>query len=496
MSLVKRAVLLLSGERYLVLTITLCQTALVSRLLTPEEVGLSLLGVALVQVIDGMRDFGTTNYIIHDPAASHQSARTAFTVLLALSAVFAVALVAFAGLWARVYGQPLLEPYLRVLGLSFLLVPFSGPLMALMRRDFQFAALMWVNVGTCLTYAVVLVTLALLGFGAMSFAWAAVASAVATVALSLAGRPEPGIFRPCLQGWRTALAIGGCSSVTTLLNRAYDLLPIFLIGRVGGPDLVGLYGRAQVVSQLPDKLILGSLASVILPMFAADRRDGRCLAPSYLASIANITAVLWPVSLLMALIAQPVVLVLLGSQWIASVPIVQVLALASMLTFPAMLTYPVLLASGGLRDTLTASLISLPPSAAVVACAASGGPLAVALSQFVTVPLQVGVALCFIRRRVPFTLADLAASVRISALVTVATALPPLAVIALSGHGFALTVPQGVLAGFGGAAAWLAAMLALDHPVAGHVRETLRPVLLLLRPRARAAVQAGDEGIR
>jgi hypothetical protein len=86
--------------------------------------------------------------------------------------------------------------------------------------------------------------------------------------------------------------------------------------------------------------------------------------------------------------------------------------------------------------------------------------------------------------------------VRISALVTVATALPPLAVIALSGHGFALTVPQGVLAGFGGAAAWLAAMLALDHPVAGHVRETLRPVLLLLRPRARAAVQAGDEGIR
>ena len=174
MSLVKRAVLLLSGERYLVLTITLCQTALVSRLLTPEEVGLSLLGVALVQVIDGMRDFGTTNYIIHDPAASHQSARTAFTVLLALSAVFAVALVAFAGLWARVYGQPLLEPYLRVLGLSFLLVPFSGPLMALMRRDFQFAALMWVNVGTCLTYAVVLVTLALLGFGAMSFAWAAV----------------------------------------------------------------------------------------------------------------------------------------------------------------------------------------------------------------------------------------------------------------------------------------------------------------------------------
>ncbi len=81
--------------------------------------------------------------------------------------------------------------------------------MALMRRDFQFAALMWVNVGTCLTYALVLTGLALLGFGAMSFAWATVASAAATVALSLAGRPEPGVYRPCLQGWRTALAIGG-----------------------------------------------------------------------------------------------------------------------------------------------------------------------------------------------------------------------------------------------------------------------------------------------
>ncbi len=126
MSLVKRAVLLVSGERYLVLSITLCQTALVSRLLTPQEVGLSMLGVALVQVVDGLRDFGTTNYIIHEPTTSRQSARTAFTVLLALSLVFAVVLFASAGLWARLYGQPLLESYLRVLSASFLLVPFSG----------------------------------------------------------------------------------------------------------------------------------------------------------------------------------------------------------------------------------------------------------------------------------------------------------------------------------------------------------------------------------
>lgn len=490
MSLVKRAVLLVSGERYLVLSITLCQTALVSRLLTPEQVGLSMLGVALVQVVDSLRDFGTTNYIIHEPTTSQQSARTAFTVLLALSLIFAVALFASAGLWADLYGQPLLSPYLRVLSLSFLMVPFSGPLMALMRRDFQFAALMWVNVGTCLTYALVLVALAVLGFGAMSFAWAMVASAAAAVLLSLAVRPEPGVYRPSLQGWRTALAIGGCSSATTLLNRAYDLLPILLLGRFGGPDLVGLYGRAQVVSQLPDKMILGSLGAVILPMFAADRRDGRALAPSYLASIGNITGVLWPVALLLALIAHPVVLVLLGSQWVASVPIVQVLALASMLTFPAMLTYPVLLASGGLRDTLTASLIGLPPSAAILFASASGGPLAVAASQFVTVPLQAGIALWFIRRRVPFRLADFAGALRISALATLATALPPLAVIALSGRGFSLTIPEGVLAGFGGAAAWLVAMLVLDHPVAGHVRETIRPVMTGLRARTRA-VRAG-----
>ncbi|MFH6784185.1 MULTISPECIES: oligosaccharide flippase family protein [Methylobacterium] len=486
MNLVKRAVLLVSGERYLVLSITLVQTALVSRLLTPEQVGLSMLGVALVQVVDGLRDFGTTNYIIHEPTTSQQSARTAFTVLLALSLVFAAGLFASADLWAGMYGQPVLAPYLRVLSLSFLLVPFSGPLMAMMRRDFQFASLMWVNVGIGLTYAVVLVGLAYLGFGALSFAWAMVGSAAAAVALSLAVRPEPGVYRPSLQGWRTALAIGGFSSVNTLLTRAYDLLPIFLLGRFGGPDLVGLYGRAQVLSQLPDKMILGSLSTVILPMFAADRRDGRPLAPTYLASIGNITAVLWPISVLLALIAHPVVMVLLGSQWLASVPIFQVLALASMLTFPAMLTYPVLLASEGLRDTLTASLIGLPPSAVILFAAASGGPLAVAASQFLTVPLQAGIALWFIRRRVPFGLADFVGALRISALVALATALPPIAVIALTGRGFALTIPEGVLAGFGGAAAWLVAMLVLDHPIAGHIRETIRPVMIGLRARTRA----------
>jgi O-antigen/teichoic acid export membrane protein len=177
---------------------------------------------------------------------------------------------------------------------------------------------------------------------------------------------------------------------------------------------------------------------------------------------------------MLALLADPAVRVLLGPQWGEVPALVRPIALATIALAPAFMTYPVLVAAGRVRDALVSSLISLPPSVLIMIAAATHGLQAVALSFAVTAPLQMAVALVFVRRAIGLSWGELLRASRASCLLTLATALVPVAVVALSPTGFALGWLGTGLALAGGAAGWIAGLWALDHPVRREIGGTWR----------------------
>src|SRR5699024_5124109 len=145
-----------------------------------------------------------------------------------------------------------------------------------------------------------------------------------------------------------------------------ELLPRLALGRILGFDAVGIYARAVTVCQLPDRAVVSALQPVVLPAMAARVRARGSLKDTYLRGLSLMSALQWPALAFLALLADPVVRILLGAQWAATTPLVRMIALASMMLAPAFMTFPVLVASGRLRDTLLSSLISLPPSVLIV----------------------------------------------------------------------------------------------------------------------------------
>ena len=206
------------------------------------------------------------------------------------------------------------------------------------------------------------------------------------------------------------------------------------------------------------------------------------------------SAVQWPALLLLALLADPVVRVLLGPQWGEAAPLVRLVALASMALAPAFMTFPVLVASGRVRDTFTSSLISLPPSVLIVVGAAwFGGLTTVAASLFVVAPLQMLVALFYVRRAIDLSWAELGAASRASACVTLGAAIVPAALVLLSPQGFALGLGASALAVAGAALGWLAALRLVRHPVEAEIVATARILLAAAgRLRRPAAPQRAD----
>lgn len=159
------------------------------------------------------------------------------------------------------------------------------------------------------------------------------------------------------------------------------------------------------------------------------------------------------------------------------------IALGNLALAPAFMTFPLLVSLGRIRDTLVASLISLPPSAAILIASASFGLTAVAASVLVTAPLQMFVALLFVRRAIDMSWKELFGAVQRSALIASGTAALPILVVILSPNGFALDLGEAALALLGGAAGWLAGLFVMDHPLRTELQAVWRTIEAAVRSR-------------
>lgn len=454
------------GERYFLLISNFATAALVSRILTPEEIGVSVIGMAILAIVMSVREFSSTSFLIQREELSREDIRGAFTGMLILTAAIAAFLVVAAPFLAAFYDEPNLVPYFRVISICLFLDVSFILINALLRREMSFGKVAAINIAGAATGSVATISLALLGYSYMSFAWAWLIGSTLAAGLAIALRPHFWMFKPSFRNWHGMISFGGYSGAVAILFRIFDALPLLLLGRLFSPHASALFSRTLMIGQIPDKLVLGGAMSVVLPAFSAEVRQGRDLKRPYLAALSLITGLHWPALLLISVLAYPVVNIVLGPQWIEAAPLVQVVAIALLFSFSFELNYPVMVAMGAIRDLFIRALIIFPLSGFLLSAAVVfGGLEAAAWCLLVTVPFQAYVALSFVRRRLGLRRRDIAMALWKSAVIALVTAAAPLAAMVLSGSGFALSFGQAIVAGSLAFAGWAIALILTRHPL-------------------------------
>jgi O-antigen/teichoic acid export membrane protein len=473
MSAIRRAMLMTLGERYFTLVVNFFTVMLVSRLLTPEEIGLSVIGMAIVGFAMAAREFASPNFLIQHRNLTVDATRKAFAVMLLLTLAITFTLFASAPLIGWAYGELRIVPYLHVVSLGLLVEVIYVPVVSLLRREMAFGKVVIINLANLATTTLTTIGLVLAGFSYMSFAWAWLASASVCSALALYLYSDWRIFKPSFGGCRDMLTFGGYNGATVLLHRFYESVPVMALGRILSLDAAAYFNRSLMVCQLPDKFFLQGVVSVILPAFSAEVRNGRSLRQPYLHAIALITGLQWPALVVLALLAHPVVQVLFGAQWFAIVPLVQVMAIAMMFSFSFELNYPVLVSMGAVKDSFLRGVMVWPVSALILTSFAFFGLKAVVWSMLIAVPYQALVSLQFIRRHVALTWTDIGAALWRSLAVAGTSALGPAAVIALKGFHIDLSIPDALLAAVLAGVGWAGGLVLTRHPLLAEARKTL-----------------------
>lgn len=488
MNSVRKALVYTAADRYFGLAVNFGLTIVVSRLLTPTEVGISVTGSAIAGLALSLREFSSTAFIVQRPNLSKEDVRAAFTLMLALTSLISGVLFLCAPLIAHVYGEEGLVAYLRLISAAILIEVAAAPVLALMRREMAFGQAAFVNIVIAASSACAVITLAALGFSYMSFAVAWLISAVSGGIAAFSLRRQFWVLKPLFSNWGAVVAFGSYNGLIAMLARMYDQVPYLVLGRFLSFNAAGLFNRTLTVAQLPDKIFLASSVAVVFSRFSSEARNGGDLKANYLTALTYITVVHWPALCVLAILAHPIVAFLYGEQWLEIVPLVRIAAIAAFSSFSFALNYCVLMAVGAVREAFLRSLIVWPASAVVLLAAAPFGLRGMALSLLLTVPFQAAVSLFFVRRHIRMTWAEFALSLWKSAAVTIGTAVGP-ASVAVTCYPSEIRLTAAAFAAALACLGWAFAVWLVSHPVmheAGHAVAFVSKTLQARRQSERA----------
>ncbi len=306
-----------------------------ARLLLPAEFG--LMGVALVVIgfLDLVGDLGTGQAVIQRRSLSPSLLSSVFALNVGIGCALAVVMWASADLVADAYSVPdQLSTLLRVLALGSVLTSSTVVQRALLARSLQFRRIAVADLYGGAANGVAAVGLAWGGFGV----WALIAGHLASTAVSTLLLWAYADFRPTLKIRRAelreiapfSLNLAAFNVSSYLLNNADALI----ISRVLGIEAMGYYMIAQRLVILPLRAVSQMLGGVLLPVLARHQEDAPRLQRDFLRSCAGIVLVAFPMVAGVAIVADLLVPVVLGAQWVTAVPMVVLLTPSGFLLAP------------------------------------------------------------------------------------------------------------------------------------------------------------------
>lgn len=305
------------------------------RLLDPAAFGHFAVAMAIFGLADSTVQFGLRQYVV---SRRDTVPRETVAAAAGLSLVIALGL-AGAGLAVGLgpVGRWLPEPVaacLVPLSLVLLLRPFVLGTESLLQRDIRFELISMGDVVRAVTDLLVTISLVLLGFSAPALAWGFFASHLVLSGLLLVmGGADTRVW-PRLGSWSAFFVWGRRMTAIELLPKSVEAAMIGLLSVFQGAATVGLFNRARMIQEMLDRTLFEAISPVILPAISSALRTGVTPSALYRTKLDYLTAICWPGFALIGLLAEPLVRVLLGQQWMEAVPAVRILALIG-LSLPA-----------------------------------------------------------------------------------------------------------------------------------------------------------------
>src|SRR5215210_2444320 len=295
--------------------LSIVATAILARLLTPQDYGLIGMVVVFTGFVAMFKDLGLSLATVQRPEISNEQISTLFWVNVTISVAITALMILLAPLIGWFYGEPRLTLITMVTATGFVFGGLAVQHEALLKRQMRFYALSLIAFTSMMIGYVVGIIFAWRG----ASYWSLVFSQLALLASNLVGVWVTCRWRPGQpkrnSGVRSMLSFGGNITGYALINYVSKNCDNLVVGRAFGPQLLGLYSKAAQLLSLPTEQINEPLATVSIPALSrlADTPERYRLA--YLRIMEKVIMMTMPAITVMLATSDWVVVIILGPQW-------------------------------------------------------------------------------------------------------------------------------------------------------------------------------------
>jgi O-antigen/teichoic acid export membrane protein len=343
---VRRALSINALSQVITFGLGFANVVIVSRLLSPEEIGVFSVAVSVLGFAHIFREFGVGQYLVQAAEVGKPQFRAAFTVTLISAWMIAALLFMLRWPLSALYQHQGIAEVLGLVSLNFIIMPFGTPLLSMMRRELQFSRMAWATVLSAVVQTAVTIGAAWQGQSYLSMAWGSIAMHISKACILNYFRPGETFVLPTFKGISEVLKFGSLASTSSLIKELGTAAPDLIFGRTLGFAQVAIYSRGVGLQKMLVERIDGLVRGVHFPTFAMKLRRGEDGAALYAHAINHLLAVTAPLLAVLAVLAEPLILFVFGEQWRASTQVAVYICLGGILVAPYSLCSLSLVAAG------------------------------------------------------------------------------------------------------------------------------------------------------
>jgi teichuronic acid exporter len=303
---------------------SLIVSIVLARLLLPEDYGIIALVVIFTSIAGVFVQSGLNTALIQKKDTDEADFSSVFYLSLFIAFLIYIILFFAAPYIATFYEEPQITSVFRVLSITLFFGAFNSIQNAVVARNLQFKKLFFSSTGAILISGTVGIYMAYTGFGV----WALVGQQISnqlfvTMILWFTVRWRPKLLFS-LGRVKRLFSFGWKLLMSALIDTVYRDLRSLIIGKMYNPAMLGFFNRGQQFPSIIVSNINGSIQSVMLPVLASQQDNRPRVKNMMRRAIVTSSFMIFPTMVGLAVIAEPLVKLLLTDKWLPSVPFLQI----------------------------------------------------------------------------------------------------------------------------------------------------------------------------
>jgi O-antigen/teichoic acid export membrane protein len=464
MASVRASIAITGISQYVTIFLSFIKVIVVSRLLTPEAIGVFAIAMPVLFFVRAFRVFGTWDYIVSRQEITDSDLRLCFTISVLVSLLTGAGLYLSANSFAVFFDASALSPVLRLMAVSAFIFPFGVVSQALFQRNMRFGALAKIQVVSTIVETAVAVIMVILGYGVISLAWGFVCASLSAIVVVALIERKYFILRPQFQGGFKVLRFGVMSWLSTTFNQFSELLPALLLGKILGASALGFFSRGQTPVTIFRQAIDTSSGRVAHSWFAQiSRVDASKLSTVYLKVMRLTAGISWPFAVMLFFHADSLIPILLGDQWAQSIPVAKVLSISLMFTPYTFYGTKLLLARGQVGRQLWFEIIAQTIRVTLLVVSVFYGITAFAGAIALSSIISAIIVTVFLKKSIDLQFSDVFRCLGSSLLIALAVTFPNIVLYEFIVSGARLTIYQLMITLIANVSFWFGALFVTKH---------------------------------